>query len=163
MKYNYLIIMPRLINNFNEGYNFPIGICYISAVLKQAGFNVFTVNLNHVEGEVGDVVEAEILKHDIDVVLTGGLSFQFISLQEIVDKIRFKFPNIKIVVGGGVITGCPEVAMQAFEGKVDIGVIGEGEVTIVELATALENNKRLNMIKGIIYRNPEVNNGGGGV
>jgi hypothetical protein len=42
--------MPRLISNFNEGYNFPIGICYISAVMKQGGFNVFTVNLNHVEG-----------------------------------------------------------------------------------------------------------------
>jgi biotin synthase-like enzyme len=62
--------------------------------------------------------------------LTGGLSFQFISLQQLVDRVRFKFPKIKIIVGGGVITGCPQIAMQAFENKVDVGMIGEGEVTV---------------------------------
>ncbi len=43
---NILIIMPRLVKNPQEGYQFPLGIAYVSACMKQAGLNVFTLNLN---------------------------------------------------------------------------------------------------------------------
>ena len=41
-KLNYLVIMPRLVQNIGDGYSFPLGIAYISAVLKKAGFNVWS-------------------------------------------------------------------------------------------------------------------------
>ena len=36
--------MPRLVKTVGEGYQFPLGISYISASLKQKGYNVFTLN-----------------------------------------------------------------------------------------------------------------------
>lgn len=34
--YNYLAIMPRLVKNIGESYNFPLGIAYISSTLKKS-------------------------------------------------------------------------------------------------------------------------------
>lgn len=52
---------------------------------------------------------------------------------------------------GGIITSDPDAAMEALE-YVDIGVIGEGEVTICELADALEGKRDLDTVNGIIYK-----------
>jgi len=149
---NFLLIMPRIVATVGEGYNFPLGITYISAAMKRAGFNVFTLNLNHIEGEIDKIVSNKIMEKQIDIVGTGGLSFQYHILKTIVDCIHTKFPQIKIIVGGGIITADPETAMTALE-YADIGVIGEGEETIIELCDAFtttgENN--ISKIKGIIY------------
>ena len=42
-----LIIVPRFINKFNEHYEFPLGLAYISSYLKHNNFNVNVLNLNH--------------------------------------------------------------------------------------------------------------------
>jgi radical SAM superfamily enzyme YgiQ (UPF0313 family) len=144
---NYLLIMPRIVSTVGEGYNFPLGIAYISATMRKAGFNVFTLNLNHIEGETDEIISNEINENKIDVAMIGGLSFQYHSLKNIIDCVHDKFPKIKIIIGGGIITADPQVAMAALE-YADIGVIGEGEETIVELCNALETQEGGNLSKG---------------
>ncbi len=149
-KLNYLAIMPRLVKNVGESYNFPLGIAYISSSLKQAEFNVYTLNLNHVKGEIHSIIQQFIIEKKIDIVLTGGLSFQYNSVKDIVDAAYNCSKKVKIIVGGGLITGGPKVAMTALE-HVDVGIIGEGELTVVELAKALENEGDLHNINGLIF------------
>ena len=149
-KLNYLAIMPRLVKNVGESYNFPLGIAYISSSLKQAEFNVYTLNLNHVKGEIHRIIQQFIIEKKIDIVLTGGLSFQYNSVKDIVDAAYNCSKKVKIIVGGGLITGGPKVAMTALE-HVDVGIIGEGELTVVELAKALENEGDLHNINGLIF------------
>ena len=147
--------MPRIVSTIGEGYYFPLGISYISTAMKQAGFNVFNLNLNHINGIIEDIISNEIIKNNIDVVMTGGLSFQYNSLKNIIDCVHNKFSQIKIIVGGGIITGEPKIAMVALE-YVDVGVIGEGEITSVELCNVLQENtdtEALSKIAGIIYNN----------
>ena len=60
--YNYLAIMPRLVKNIGESYNFPLGIAYISSTLKKAGFRVYTLNLNHIEVEIESIIQNVIIK-----------------------------------------------------------------------------------------------------
>jgi len=55
-----------------------------------------------------------------------------------------------VVVGGGIISGDPMPAMIAL--KADIGVIGQGEITMHELATALDNNLSYEEIPGLIFK-----------
>ena len=45
---NHLVVVPRIVNTVGDLYQFPLGIAYISASLKSAGFAVFTLNLNAV-------------------------------------------------------------------------------------------------------------------
>lgn len=154
-KLNFLLIMPRIVSTVGEGYNFPFGIAYISAVMKDAGLNVFNLNLNHIEGNIEEIISGEIARNKIDVVMTGGLSFQYNSLKCIVDCIHYEYPQIKIIIGGGIITGDPATAMIALE-YADFGVIGEGELTTIELCNALQSNahdEALSEIAGIIYNN----------
>ena len=150
-KLNFLLVMPRLVATIGEGYHFPLGIAYISAVMKQSGFNVFTLNLNHIEGVIDEIVNKKIVDFDIDVVMAGGLSGQYNSLKSIVDCVHYNFPKIQIIIGGGIITADPKVAMTALE-YANIGVIGEGEETVVELCNVLQSPPRtLAEISGIIY------------
>lgn len=150
-KLNYLVIMPRLVQNIGDGYSFPLGIAYISAVLKKAGFNVFALNLNHREGKVSEIIKEEIEKNRISVVATGGLSFQYITIKEVIDSAKKANNKIITIVGGGIITSDSEPAMDALE-HVDFGVYGEGEITIKELCSALETKQNFEKINGLIYK-----------
>jgi radical SAM superfamily enzyme YgiQ (UPF0313 family) len=142
--------MPRYVSAVGEGYFFPLGIAYISAVMKQASFQVFNLNLNHIEGKVENIINDEIKKNNIDVIMTGDVSPGYSCLKAIVDCVHENFHRVKIIIGGGIITAEPEVAMTALE-HADIGVIGEAEATIVELCGAIQENKLLHEIAGIIY------------
>ncbi len=154
-KPNYLIVIPRLIQNIGDGYSFPLGIPYISASMKSVGKNVFTLNLNHREGNVFDIIKKEVEDNSIDAVLTGGLSFQYATIKEVIRAAKQACDKMITIVGGGIITSDPEPAMDALD-YVDFGVIGEGEITINELCDALENDGDLAKINGLIYM------GGGG-
>ena len=150
-KLNYLLVMPRLVQNVGDGYSFPLGIAYISASLKKAGYNVFTINLNHLNGNVPDLIKNEIKQKQIDVVATGGLSFQYNTVKCVVEAAKGFDNKIITIVGGGIISGDPEPAMEALE-YVDYGVIGEGEVSIVELCRVLEQGGEPDGVDGIIFK-----------
>lgn len=148
---NYLVVMPRYRENPNEGYFFPFGSPYISAVLKKAGFSVFTVNLNHVDGSLDDVLEELINANQIDVVLCGGNSQDYHAVKGVFEAAGRSKDNLITICGGGLISGDPIPAMKALE-VVDYGVIGEGEATVEELCSSLNKNASISSVQGIIYR-----------
>lgn len=150
-KWNFLLVMPRIVNKVGDGYSFPLGLPYVSAALKQAGFQVFTYNLNHYEGDVQQLLAEQIKKYNIDAVFTGGLSFQYYPLRQLTEAIKNINPNIFVLVGGGIITGDPQAAMKALQ-YADVGVIGEGEITDVEVCHALETGSSLYEINGLIIK-----------
>lgn len=150
-KLNYLLAMPRTVQRVGDGYSFPLGIAYVSAALKKAGFNVYALNLNHREGSISDIIKNEIEKNNIDVVATGALSFQYSTVRSVVEAAKRVNRNIVTIVGGGIITSDPETAMKALE-YADYGVVGEGELTTCELCGALEGGGDLPEVGGIIYR-----------
>lgn len=150
-KLNHLLIIPRFVDRIGEWYIFPLGIAYISSCLKKEGFNVFTLNLNSEEGSIYDILKREIEKNDIDIVATGGLSFQYNAINIIVETAKKIKKNLITIVGGGIITSAPEASMQALK-YVDYGVIGEGEITICELSHAIEETNGIDKVRGIIYK-----------
>ncbi len=150
-KLNYLLVMPRFVQKIGDGYSFPLGIAYVSSSLKKAGYNVTTLNLNHHKGEVLEIIKKEIKKKKIDVVATGGLSFQYNTIKSVIEAAKKAGKGIITIVGGGIITSDPKPAMKALE-YANFGVIGEGEVTINELCYVLEHGGKLSKIAGIIYK-----------
>lgn len=153
-KLDFLLVMPRVVQTVGDGYQFPLGIAYVSSSMKAAGFNVSTINLNHIEGDIADILKKEISERNIDVICTGGLSFQYPTVRDIVEHTKKINPKVITVVGGGLVTAEPEIALAALK-YADYGVIGEGEITMCELAAALENNQDINKVEGIIYKNNE--------
>lgn len=150
---NVLLLIPRYHTyGFDGHYVMPMGTLYVSAYLKRSGVaNVFTLNLNHRNGEEYDILTEVINSNNIDVVGLGGLSGEYQDLARIARYVREIKHDVIIMMGGGIITADPETAMTALP-EVDYGMIGEGEVTIVELVGALTRGNNLRCVDGLIFR-----------
>jgi len=151
---NYLLVMPKSAAKSSAigGNNvFPVGIAYVSAYLKKNHFRVSTSNLEFCEGDTFHSLKGLIREHSIDVICTSGLSRDYLKVKEVLDAARRIKPGIITVCGGGVISGDPEPAMIALDA--DIGVIGEGELTMRDLAHALDQNLSYADVPGLIFRN----------
>jgi anaerobic magnesium-protoporphyrin IX monomethyl ester cyclase len=140
-------------NNVNKDYNYfmPIGMASISASLKSNGFDVDVLNLNHIEGKIKDIIQYELSNIHYDVVFLGGLSFHYPNIRDIIKYIRNISPTTKIIVGGGLISAQPNIMFKLL--KPDFIIIGEGEITSVELANCIGTNGDLQTIDGIGYYN----------
>jgi radical SAM superfamily enzyme YgiQ (UPF0313 family) len=65
--------------------------------------------------------------------------------------IKRERPEIVTVVGGVHVSALPEDTLSEFP-CFDVGVVGEGEVTLYELWRALEERTSLSRVKGLVYR-----------
>jgi radical SAM superfamily enzyme YgiQ (UPF0313 family) len=149
---NIVIIVPRYGQYAETGYyEFPLGLAYVSASLKRAGYGVDVINLNHHGGHVSEVLTQMMDGRSYDYVLTGGLSAHYRSIKVIIDSVRDIDATSKVIIGGGLVTASPQMMYDHL--KPDYMVLGEGELTIVELIDALDNNHRdCRTVKGIGYR-----------
>lgn len=66
---NYLLVVPKLVNKSGDYYMFPSGIAYISAVMKQAGFKLFKLNLNNFNTSTFEILKQEITANKISNAL----------------------------------------------------------------------------------------------
>jgi len=69
-----LIVVPRtlLSDDINYAYMFPLGLAYLSSVLKQAGHSVEGFNLNHYAGSVESLLRDKIdAENKYDFVLVN--------------------------------------------------------------------------------------------
>ncbi len=150
--YKILIIMPRynLGNKKNYQYNFPLGLGYISAILKKEGYAVDCLNLNHLDGSITDLVKIELNKKNYDFVGVGNTALEYVVTESIIRAVREHKSKPKIILGGAIITTQPAIIFNDL--KPDFGIIGEGEETILELLECLKKEKDLKKVNGIIYR-----------
>ena len=148
---NHLIVMPRIVSKIGEWYQFPLGIAYISAVLKKEEFAVFTLNLNNEHGAVIDILREKIRLLNIKTVSTGGVTGQYGAIREVLASAKQIDPEIVTVAGGGLISSAPEDAMTALE-CADYGVIGEGEIICRQLFHSIEEGSCVVGIPGLVYR-----------
>lgn len=149
MKSNILLVMSKVNSGENEKI-FNLGIAYISSYLKNKKFNIFNINLNFCE-DIESALKENIIKYNINIIMLGGLSAQYSLIKELLDISHAIKPELIKIVGGGLISGDPVVAMHALE-IADYGVIGEGEYTAAELCFALENKTDVSEIQGIVYK-----------
>jgi anaerobic magnesium-protoporphyrin IX monomethyl ester cyclase len=144
-----LLVAPAFGQKPGHYYTFPLGLAYISSALKQAGHDVTCINLNHRQRPMEALVES-LQTVSPDIVGTGGLSPHYPLLRNILATSKSVCPNAITLLGGGALTSEPELLLEST--KADIGVIGEGEITAVELLQCLETGRGLADVEGLIYK-----------
>src|SRR5947209_5360758 len=135
----------------------PIGIAYLAGTLKNAGIAFQLIDavgealdqilpLDYCDGyAIGLSMDEIVARIDsrTDII---GLSCMFSSSwpydHRLIAKIRERFPEAKIVVGGEHATACADHILETCP-AVDICVLGEGEETLVELVRALREGRSL--------------------
>lgn len=148
---NILLVLPRVFVNLAEPEHFPVGMAYVSSCLKKAGHNVSILNLNFEDGDVKELLKSSIERERIEIVETGGLVTHFWMLKQIIDSVKEIDNNIYTLIGGGFVTGDPELAMSAIP-NADFGVFGEGEITNCEVSRAISGEISFSDVNGLIYR-----------
>ncbi|MBF0611555.1 MAG: radical SAM protein [Magnetococcales bacterium] len=136
---NILLVCP----NFPPGSGatfFPLGLAYIAAYLKQAGHRVVGLNFNLLPVEQRLPALQKLLQEEsFQVVGAGGMSMVMESTEGIVATVRQWAPQARVVLGGGLITADPETMMHHL--RPDFGVMEEGEETLLQLVTFLEEGR----------------------
>lgn len=145
-----LIVAPKYTRSVGEFYQFPLGLGYISAALKQAGHEVHCLNCNHTDEDPAALVERMVQTLAPDICATGALSPFLPQVKNIFSAARRAKPEIINIAGGGVLSSDPEAGPLVMD--IDVGVIGEGEETVVDLCDALKSGRDLASVNGIVYR-----------
>jgi anaerobic magnesium-protoporphyrin IX monomethyl ester cyclase len=144
----------------------PIGIAYLAGTLKKAGIAYQLVDavgealdqllpLDFCDGYAIGLTMDEIvgrINPRSDII---GLSCMFSSSwpydHRLIAKIRARFPDAKIVVGGEHASACADFILENCP-SVDICVLGEGEETLLQLVGALRDKRDLSEVAGLAYR-----------
>lgn len=127
----------------------PLGMCYIAALLEKYDYQVSILDANLL-GLTPEKVIEKALKVKPDLIGLYSTTMGYNKVRDLAKTLKSKRPEIPIVVGGPHVSGMAEETLQ--ETCFDYGVIGEGEITVLELIKALEENKNLREVDGLVYR-----------
>lgn len=148
-----LLVIPPY-NEFHAAqffYIMPMGMAYINTAMRQAGLDVTCINLNNYDYDKAyDVLASKIVEDDIKFVLCGALSGSWRILQRVFYTAKSAKPDVITIGGGGAYTSEP-IPTAELTG-VDYAVIGEGEITDVELVQTLISGGDVSKINGILYQ-----------
>ena len=129
-------------------YGLNTAFAHLAPVIRKAGHKFDFIDMNN--KEVSDL-KNKIMLSKPDAIGFSIQSLTYYVTMKIVEDIK-KYYGKPIIVGGPQTFIEQENILKNYP-AVDIVVIGEGEITIVELLDALKNKKNLDGIKGIIYNN----------
>jgi radical SAM superfamily enzyme YgiQ (UPF0313 family)/ubiquinone/menaquinone biosynthesis C-methylase UbiE len=130
--------------------NEPLGLAYLAASLQEADHQV-TILDAPAEGISVDGV--------CDVAEGGGYELVGVTMLtpmysrsiEVIEAVKGRLPETKVVVGGAHPTILPRETL-AENGAIDFAVIGEGETVLRDLAITLANGRGLGHVPGLAYR-----------
>lgn len=139
-------------------HRYSLGLLYISGYLRDHGYdNVVVENLflgganYHYQGREQARVDIinEVIKLQPKII---GFTSSTIEINEVIamnQEIRKSVPALSII-GGPHVTAAPEEVLKR---GFDVAVIGEGEITTLELIKELAKAKPdLSQIKGIVWK-----------
>src|SRR3989344_6838070 len=120
----------------------PLGLAYLAAAARQAGFPVKIIEAN-ANNLTHEQVKQQIIDYNPDFVAMSASS----SMMDEVDKLAKLCPdNVKIILGGIHASSMPEEVLKDYL-RIDYVVRREGEETIVQLL----KGEPLEKIDGLSY------------
>ncbi|MGY8998539.1 MAG: B12-binding domain-containing radical SAM protein [Rhodospirillales bacterium] len=143
----------------------PLGLAYVAGSLREAGFEVQMIDavgesLDTRHRSANDCYMYGLTQEETidridplsDIIgVAFGFSFEWPTGRDLINSVRKRFPDALLLGGGEHITAVPIQSME--DSAIDIGVLGEGEETAIQIAEAFATG-RLNPseICGTVYR-----------
>jgi len=132
---------PRLLPN--------VGLGYIASAIHRAGIDLEILDID-VHRFTEEQIEKLLRIKKYDAVGIGTLVSQYKWCKSIAHLVKTVRPHVPIIVGNTLGTSVPETLLTKTD--VDIVVLGEGDVTIVDLLTNINNGESLALVQGIWYK-----------
>jgi len=127
-----------------------LGLLYVASSLERAGHDILFQDLGANYKSNKDFIN--LLKDQKPKYLCCSVVVtEWPNAKRILKLVKKHLPNLVIIVGGPQPTAIREKTLSECQ-EIDYVVLGEGEITIVDLLDALENNKDPHFVEGILYK-----------
>lgn len=148
-----LFIDPPIKKALTDKYTPNCGYLYMAAYLKAKGYgNIKVLDAQALGMDWGDV--GKFLKDfNPDIVATSSVTADIYRRMHLMRMVKELFPSVITVMGGYHASMLPEDVLR-ISGDIDYVVIGEGEITFLELVKAKENKldrEGIKRVKGLGY------------
>jgi len=130
----------------------PLGLAYLAGALRETGHAVSIFDGNALCASTQEMTKF-IEKYSPDLVGITSTTSNIFNAFAVADAVKSFDNEIKVVMGGVHPTVAPEHTLS--NSNVDAVVIGEGDVTIYELVSALENGENIAYVEGIAFKKDE--------
>lgn len=127
----------------------PVGLAYIMTAVKRAGFEFDLIDMDINQLSMHSLEEI-LATNTYHVCALGCIVTGFKYVKEIAKIAKKTNPQATIIAGNSVATSIPEILLM--NTMVDIAVLGEGDITIVELLTALDKGNTISEVRGIAFK-----------
>jgi radical SAM superfamily enzyme YgiQ (UPF0313 family) len=137
---------PVILVSREIGYTFPLSYGYLAGYLKEMGEDVRILfrHSNHIE------LVKQIMKLNPLLVGFGNLYPELRETSNIIQLLDNAGRQFPVVIGGQMVTPISEFAVKVT--GADFGVIGEGEIILHQLVTALREGQDPSNTKGLVVR-----------
>lgn len=144
-------LYERYGNLASVGSTLPhLGLLMLGSVLRKSGHRVRIIDST--AQIIGDKETLEeIKKFQPDIVGFTGVTPSILKAVKMASMVKELYPSIPILIGGPHFTAIPEKTLMDYP-VFNYGVVGEGEITIVELVDALASNRKPSNVPGVAYR-----------
>lgn len=133
-----------------KSVNPPTALCYIAAVLRKNNYEVSIIDAEATGLGIEETVSA-IIKEEPQIIGIACKILWIVNAHRVARALKERIPEVPIVAGGNQVSAIPERTFKEFP-AFDILVIGEGEITFLELIKSLNEGKELSGVKGIAFR-----------
>ena len=146
-----ILLVNPVIRGDDKPRHVPFGLAQLAAIINKAGHSLQVFDCNAwrpSSQQIISVLKAE----EWDVIGIGGLATTYGFIKSFLQKARKICPSCKLIVGGGVITPISREIMS-FCPEIDIGVIGEGYQTILDILDNIDaKTEKWDHVDGIAWR-----------
>lgn len=125
--------------------HFPWGLAYLAETIKRSGHPVSILDGQALQLEKEELA-LKIDQFDADIIGISAFSTQFNAVRYLSRYVKEK-DNRPVIVGGPMATYQPEFTL--LQTDTDVCVIGDGEITAVDLLNNWDNKSQ---VEGIVYK-----------
>ena len=144
---------PAVIQTWDKPPYPSLALGYLTGFLEAKGVNVLTIDAAF-DGLSLNEVKDYLLKFQPQVLGFTAMTHRITHVAWVATELKKLFPESPIIIGGPHPTVIPARTLQEFP-IFDIAVIGEGELTLLDLVKSIQaygSTQRLASIKGIAWR-----------
>jgi len=129
----------------------PIGILHLASITREYGYQVKLLDA-HAEGLNIESIIQRIDDFKPDIVCLTAMTIMIDAAGEIAKAVKEYNKEIITMIGGVHLTAEPRLTLEEYP-QFDFGVVGEGEVVILDFLDHLRLGKDLANVRSLVWRN----------
>lgn len=131
----------------------PLGLALLASIVRGKEFSTSIVDAEALNLTTPEAAR-KILDYNPSWIGITAVTMSVHNAVHLAETIKTIAPQVLTILGGVHLTALPQLTMEQFN-SIDLGVIGEGEETLVELLIKGPERKNLASIPGLIFRDNE--------